>query len=128
VPPLARSTPARRRPGRPPATTCTASLLAGRWSGGRRAIEVRNPFDRRLVASVASGTAGDVAAAVNAAEAALEIRFRPARRTIRSPVDGARIELADHRDARLALSRATARRSHRSREAAVQRVDLWAAL
>jgi glyceraldehyde-3-phosphate dehydrogenase (NADP+) len=50
-------------------------LVAGEWREGSRTIEVRNPLDRRLVATVPRGTAADVEAAVGAATAALAQAF-----------------------------------------------------
>ncbi len=50
-------------------------FIGGVWAQRTRTIEVRNPFDGRLVASVAAGTAADVSAAVTAAEASLALPF-----------------------------------------------------
>ena len=46
-------------------------LIGGEWHGATDAIEVRNPFDGRLVGTVASATAVDVDRAIAAAGASL---------------------------------------------------------
>jgi acyl-CoA reductase-like NAD-dependent aldehyde dehydrogenase len=50
-------------------------LIGGEWVRRSRTIEVRNPLDDRPFAAVTAGTAGDAAAAVGAAEAALRTAF-----------------------------------------------------
>ncbi len=55
--------------------TAWRMLVGGEWREAREAIEVRNPLDRRLVATVPRGTAADVEAAIGAASAALASEF-----------------------------------------------------
>ena len=50
-------------------------FIGGRWVSRPDAIEVKNPFDQALVATVAAGGAADVAAATLAAEASLAVEF-----------------------------------------------------
>jgi glyceraldehyde-3-phosphate dehydrogenase (NADP+) len=50
-------------------------FIGGRWVPGHGVIEVRNPFDQALVATVADGSPADVAAATAAAEASLATEF-----------------------------------------------------
>lgn len=50
-------------------------LVGGEWRSGGPVIEVRNPFDRRLVATVPQGTAADADQALAAAAAAVERPF-----------------------------------------------------
>ena len=50
----------------------SAMLIGGSWVAGKERIEVRNPFDGRLVGTVPRGTKGDIEAAISAASASLE--------------------------------------------------------
>ncbi len=50
-------------------------FIGGRWVSGPTVIEVKNPFDQALVATVVAGGAADVAAATAAAEASLATEF-----------------------------------------------------
>lgn len=50
-------------------------LIGPAWVSRDETIEVRNPFDGRLIDSVPRGTAADVQAAIEAAGAALDVEF-----------------------------------------------------
>ena len=50
-------------------------FIGGAWLQRSTTFDVRNPFDQQLVASVAAGTSGDAAAAVEAAHAAAGNEF-----------------------------------------------------
>jgi glyceraldehyde-3-phosphate dehydrogenase (NADP+) len=59
-------------------TTATASFglfIGGAWVRGSATIDVTNPFDGRLVATIAAATDADVTAAVDAAAASLAVEF-----------------------------------------------------
>jgi len=55
-------------------------LVGGKWIRGSGALEIRNPFDAQLVATVSTGTAADVRDAIQAAAASLESDFPAHRR------------------------------------------------
>ena len=52
-------------------------LIGGVWQPRARTLEVRNPFDGELVATVAAAAPADVSMAVAAAEASLATEFPP---------------------------------------------------
>jgi glyceraldehyde-3-phosphate dehydrogenase (NADP+) len=63
-------------PGLPAAEADAYGLfIGGAWLNRPTTFEIRNPFDRRLVATAVAGSAGDVAAAVEAAHLAAAREF-----------------------------------------------------
>ncbi len=60
---------------RPAAIGDQPMLIGDQWIDGRERIEVRNPFDRRLVGTVPRGTPADVGTAIGAARASLDRDF-----------------------------------------------------
>ncbi len=54
---------------------CLKMLVGGGWVNRAEKIEIRNPFDNRLVAEVPRGSAEDVQTAIAAASLALESEF-----------------------------------------------------